>query len=122
MAAAAPAVAAPIDPRSAGIAFSGRNGSGDVEILLGPDVRVTQGVVSATHAELIVDGVNPGARIEQSIDVTKFGSPVRTLRVYRDARNPTRVYISLGLLAPVTPSVHRTPKGVQWHVEGNDMA
>ncbi len=79
-------------------------------------------MVNATHCELIVDGVDPGARVEQSIDVTKFGSPVRALRVYRDPRNPTRVYISLSLLAPVTPTVRRTPKGVQWHVEGNDLA
>jgi hypothetical protein len=111
---------APTGP--AKITFHGRNGSGDVDITLGGAIRVTQGRVSPTHADLIIDGVDPGTRIEQILDVTKFGSPVRTMRIYRDPNNPTRVYISLSLLAPVTPTVKKTSSGVQWHVEGTDMA
>ena len=85
-------------------------------------MRVTEGLVTQTHAELILVGVSLDARLDRKLDVLKFGSPIRSITIYRDARVPTRVHVIVDLLAPSTPSIRRTAGGIQWHFQGNDMA
>jgi hypothetical protein len=104
------------------ISFNGKEGSGDVSIALGADIRVTEGLVTYRRAELILDGVPIEMKLERKLDVLKFGSPVRSIDVHRDARVPNRVYVVVDLLAPATPTVQRGSGRIQWHFEGNDMA
>ena len=103
------------------VAYRGREGQGDVDIALTGDVRVTPGVSTRTYAELIVDGVLLPGSLEKKSDVTRFGSPVRTVTVVRDPRIANRFYVRVALLAPATPSVKRSATGVRWHFQGDDM-
>ncbi len=97
-------------------------GVADVSISLN-DVRgVLEGLVTQTHAELILDGVPLDAKLDRKLDVLKFGSPVRSVTIYRDSRDPTRVWVMVDLLAPSTPSVRHVGGKIQWHFQGNDMA
>jgi hypothetical protein len=61
-------------------------------------------------------------KLDGKLDVLKFGSPVRAIRIRRDARDGSRVYVIVDLLAPSTPSVKRGANGIQWHFQGNDVA
>jgi hypothetical protein len=101
--------------------FSGREGAGDLALPIGPDVRITEGAVTRSRAELILDGANLDALVGAPIDVTRFGSPVRSVSTYHDARVAGRIVIVVQFIAPATPSIRKTAGGVRWHFSGNDM-
>jgi hypothetical protein len=122
-----PAAPVAVTPAASGrpladLTYQGREGAGDIEIALSGDIRITEGVTTSSHAELIIDGADPAAHLERNLDVTKYGSPLRTITVVRDPHVPTRIYVMVSLLAPSTPSIHRHAGGVRWHFQGNDMA
>jgi len=56
------------------------------------------------------------------LPIRRFGSPVRNVTTYRDAKVPGRVHVVVELLAPSTPSVKQTADGIRWLFHGNDMA
>ena len=101
--------------------YRGSEGQGDVDITLSGDVRITEGMATKTYAELIVDGVELPGSLERKLDVTKYGSPLRSLTIVRDPRIANRFYVRATLLAPATPSVRRGATGVRWHFQGLDM-
>jgi hypothetical protein len=109
-------------PMVSAVAFHGEEGYGHLDIAVGGDVKVTVGRVTKMRAELILDGVDVAARIEGAIDVTRFGSPVRSVRTYRDPQSPKRVRVIVELIAPVTSRVQQTPTGLRWKLQGTDMA
>ena len=86
------------------------------------NVRVTMGRLTRGRAELILDGVEIGTNLERTLDVTRFGSPVRSITTYRDARVAGRVHVVVELIAPSTPTVKQTADGIRWLFHGNDMA
>jgi hypothetical protein len=115
------AVAEPEAPRSRGMVFAGKEGVGDLDLPLGPGARIVEGAVTRTRAELIVEGGGAEALVGAPIDVTRFGSPVRSVSTFHDARAAGRVIIVVQFIAPATPSVRKTAGGVRWHFSGNDM-
>ena len=104
------------------IKYSGREGQGDLDIMFGGDARVTEGLTTKSYAELIVDGPSLASQLERSKqDVTKFGSPLRSVTVTRDPRDPSRFYVRVALLAPATATIRRSPGMVRWHFQGDDL-
>ena len=110
----------PAAPRGNPISFKGSEGVGDISIALG-NVRITEGLVTQTHAELILDGVAIDTVLDRKLDVLKFGSPLRSITIYRDPRDATGNHHgrSAGPVDTVDP-----PHGARDPValQGNDMA
>ncbi|MDQ3296889.1 MAG: type IV pilus secretin PilQ, partial [Myxococcota bacterium] len=103
------------------IRFHGTDGSGQVDIAMAGNATVTVGEVTATHAELIIDNADLGAKLERKLDVTKFGSPVRAVSSFRDRRTPNRVRLIAELAQPVTPVFDRDASGsVRWRFVSAD--
>jgi hypothetical protein len=98
------------------IVFSGRNGTGEVHLVLPANARIAEGAPLHGLAQLVVDGVPSDARIEQDRDVSALGSPVTKVSVHRDARIPGRVLVRLELLVPCSTAIHRTADGVRWQI------
>ena len=119
-AAEAPAVVVGGAPRVRDISYRGRNGSGDLEIAVAPNVVVTEGRVTKTRAELYLDGVELGANLERKLDVTNLGSPVRSVTTYRDPRIANRVVVVIELITASTPRVVRHAGGIRWLFQEND--
>jgi hypothetical protein len=105
-----------------GVVFHGEEGYAHLDIALAGDVKITMGAVTRSRAELILDGVDVAARLEGIIDVTRFGSPIRSVRTYRDPQSPKRVRVIVELIAPVTSRVQQTATGLRWKLQGTDMA
>jgi len=119
----APTRTVPAGPSSVRtIQFHGRDGQGDLDIVFNGEARVTEGVATASYAELIVDGVSLPAQLERSKqDVTTFGSTVRNVSIVRDPRDPGRFYVRIALLAPTVASVRRSAGSIRWHFRSEDM-
>jgi type II secretory pathway component HofQ len=107
--------------RVSALAFRGRNGSGDLEIALAGGVAVTSERVTRTYAELVLDNVDLGVDLERTMDVTKWGSPVRRVIVQRDHEIPRRVRVRIELFTAATPKLVRHARGLRWHVVENDV-
>nr|MBA3821925.1 hypothetical protein [Deltaproteobacteria bacterium] len=101
------------------IQYKGRGGSGELDIALGGNPRITEGRTTRTRAELVIDGADVDARLERKLDVTQFGSPVRSVTTTRDPRVANRVVVSIELLVPSTLALQRTATGVRWQVREN---
>ena len=105
-----------------GVTFHGEEGYAQVDVAIAGDVKVTVGAVTKTRAELILDGVDVNVRLEGVVDVMRYGSPVRSVRTYRDPQSPKRVRLIVELIAPVTTRVQQTDTGLRWKLQGTDMA
>jgi type IV pilus assembly protein PilQ len=108
-------------PRVRDIVYRGRNGSGDLEIAVAPNVAVSEGRVTKTRAELYLDGVELGANLERKLDVTNFGSPVRSVTTYRDPRIANRVVVVIEFITASTPRIVRHAGGIRWRFQENDL-
>jgi type IV pilus assembly protein PilQ len=104
------------------IDFKGDDGNGQVSIAVDGGVEVQVGEVTATHAELIVDNAELAQKLERTLDVSKFGSPVRTVSSFRDRHTPNRVRLVAELAQAATPTVERDGNAVRWHFIGNEIA
>ena len=100
------------------IDFRGDAGSGQIEIAVIGDATVRIGEVTATHAELILDRAELATKLERKLDVTRFGSPVRTVASFRDRRTPQRVRLIAELAAPATPTFDREAGVIRWQLRG----
>ena len=90
-----------------------------VDIALAGEGKITAGEVTATHAELIIDGAELAAKLERKLDVRKFGSPVRAVSSFRDRRTPNRVRLVAELDGPATPRFDRDATGIRWTFAGS---
>ena len=104
------------------IDFKGDGGNGQVSIAVDGGAEIQVGEVTATHAELIVDNADLAQKLERTLDVSKFGSPVRTVSSFRDRRTPNRVRLVAELAQAATPTVERDGGAVRWHFIGNESA
>jgi type IV pilus assembly protein PilQ len=118
--AAAPVVTAPATKAAfvKDITFKGSDVGGSVDIALTGEGKVTAGEVSATHAELIIDGAELASKLERKLDVRKFGGPVRAVSSFRDRRTPNRVRLVAELDAPARASFDRDATGIRWTFSG----
>ncbi|HET9623326.1 MAG TPA: type IV pilus secretin PilQ, partial [Kofleriaceae bacterium] len=104
------------------IDFTGDDATGHVHITLAGEPTVTIGEVTATTAELILDHARLDPKLERKLDVSKFGSPVRSVASFRDRRTPDRVRVIAELAVPVTPSYDRATGTIRWSFVGADIA
>lgn len=104
------------------VRFRGEDGNGQIDIGVGDNASVQIGQVSASRVELIVDNAELGPKLERTLDVSKFGSPVRSVSTFRDRRAPNRVRLIAELVHPVTPTVDRDANNVRWHFISRDIA
>ncbi len=106
----------------AAITFKGDDGNGQVEIAVGADADVQIGEVTSSHVELIVDHAEIATKLERTLDVSKFGSPVKSVSSFRDRKTPNRVRLVAELAQPATPTVERDGNDVRWHFISADIA
>ena len=104
------------------ISFKGDDGNGQVDIAVGADADVQIGEVTSSHVELIVDHAELAAKLERTLDVTKFGSPVKSVSSFRDRKTPNRVRLVAELAKPATPTVDRDGSNVRWHFISGEIA
>lgn len=104
------------------IRFHGEEGNGHVDIAVAEGASVQIGEASATRVELIVDNAELGAKLERTLDVSKFGSPVRAVSAFRDRHTANRVRLIAELAQPTTPTVDRDGVNVRWHFISGDIA
>jgi type IV pilus assembly protein PilQ len=115
----APADKAPVKVAKIGsINFRGNEASSVVDIAVGDGAVVTVGDVTPSHIELIVDHAELAPKLERTLDVTKFGSAVKTVSTFRDRRTPDRVRLVAELAQAATPTVDRDGGVVHWHFDG----
>jgi type IV pilus assembly protein PilQ len=77
--------------------------------------------VTSTHVELLVDNAELANKLERTLDVSRFGSPVRTVSSFRDRRSPHRVRLVAELSQPATPTVERDATSIRWHFISPDI-
>ncbi|MEO8704997.1 MAG: type IV pilus secretin PilQ [Kofleriaceae bacterium] len=102
------------------VKFRGTDGSGQVDIALSGDAKVTVGEVTATHVELLIDHADLAQKLEKKLDVSRYGSPVRAISTFRDRRTPNRVRLIAELASGATPSIDRDATGVKWRFVATD--
>ena len=79
------------------------------------DADVHLGEVTAQHVELIVDRAELAPKLERTLDVSKFGSPLRAVSSFRDRRTPNRVRLVAELAQPATPTLEHDGSTIRWH-------
>jgi type IV pilus assembly protein PilQ len=104
------------------IRFRGEEGNGHVDIAVGDAASVQIGDASSTRVELIVDNAELASKLERTLDVSKFGSPVRAVSAFRDRRIANRVRLIAELAQPTTPTVDRDAGTVRWHFISGEIA
>lgn len=104
------------------IGFKGDEGRGQVDITVDSDAKVELGEVTATHVELIVDNAELAKKLERTLDVSKFGSPVHAVSSFRDRRAPNRVRLVAELSQPSTPTIDRDGSNVHWRFSSTEQA
>jgi type IV pilus assembly protein PilQ len=98
------------------VTFQGQAGTAQVDVALQGDADVHLGEVTAQHVELIVDRAELAPKLERTLDVSRFGSPLRSISSFRDRRTAGRVRLIAELAQPATPTLDRDPSGaVRWH-------
>ncbi len=109
--------------RVTAIDFKGDDGNGQVSIAVGDDAKIEVGEITPTHAELIVDNAELAAKLERTLDVSRFGSPVKSVSSFRDRKAPNRVRLVAELAQPATPTIDRDAKTIRWHfISGEAIA
>ena len=104
------------------IGFKGDEGRGQVDITVDGDAKIELGEVTATHVELIVDNAELAKKLERTLDVSKFGSPVHAVSSFRDRRAPNRVRLVAELSQPSTPTLDRDGSNVHWRFSSTEQA
>ncbi len=104
------------------VSFKGNDASGVVELAMAGDASVELGEITATHVELIVDGAQLAQKLERTLDVSKFGSPVKKISSYNDRHSPNRIRFVAELSAPAIPTVVRDNGIVRWRFASTVVA
>ncbi|HEY4182730.1 MAG TPA: type IV pilus secretin PilQ [Kofleriaceae bacterium] len=104
------------------ITFKGNDASGRIDLAMTGEGQISVGKVSAQYVELIIDNADLGGKLERKLDVSKFGSPVRSVSSFRDPRMPNRVRLVAELASPATPTVERDATGVSWTFASTNTA
>ncbi|HEY5923193.1 MAG TPA: type IV pilus secretin PilQ, partial [Kofleriaceae bacterium] len=104
------------------VTFKGNADSGLVELAMAGDGNVQLGEISSSHVELIVDNAELAPKLERTLDVSKFGSPVKKVSSFRDRRTPNRVRLVAELASPAIPTVVRDATSVRWRFAANPVA
>jgi type IV pilus assembly protein PilQ len=99
------------------IDFKGGDAQGQVDIAVGDDAVVTVGEVTPSHVELIVDHAELAPKLERTLDVSKFGGPVKAVSSFRDRKDPNRVRLVAELAQAATPTVDRDAGVVHWRFD-----
>jgi len=102
------------------VTFKGNESSGVVEFAMAGEGNIELGEMSSSHVELIVDNAQLAQKMERTLDVSKFGSPVKKISTYNDRRSPNRVRLVAELQGAALPTVVREPNGiVRWRFASN---
>ena len=104
------------------VTYKGQEGSGQVDLAITGDATVQLGEVTGSHVELIIDHAELGAKLERTLDVSKLGSPVRTVSSYRDRRTANRVRLVAELAQPATPTVVQNAGSIHVRFVTNEVA
>nr|HEX4316348.1 type IV pilus secretin PilQ [Kofleriaceae bacterium] len=96
------------------IAFDGDAGAGRIDIAMTGNADVQLGEVTPGMVELVIDNADLAQKLERKLDVTAYGSPVKSVSSFRDRRTANRVRLIAELASPVTPSIQKTSHGVTW--------
>ncbi len=104
------------------VTFKGDDDSGVVEIALAGDGDVQLGDISSRRVELIVDNAELAPKLERTLDVSRFGSPVTKVSTFRDRHHPGRVRLVAELASPAIPTVLRDKGWVKWRFAANPVA
>ena len=88
-----------------------------VDIVVGDDAIVTVGEVTPSHVELLVDHAELAPKLERTLDVSKFGGPVKAVSSFRDRKDPNRVRLVVELAQAATPTVDRDAGVVHWRFD-----
>jgi type IV pilus assembly protein PilQ len=115
---AAPATVAKVQ----NVTFKGNDTSGTVELAISGDAGIELGEVTSSHVELIVDRAELAQKLERTLDVSKFGSPVKKVSTFRDRRMANRVRLVAELSSPAIPTVVRDGNVVRWRFAGDGVA
>ncbi|NVB82035.1 MAG: type IV pilus secretin PilQ, partial [Kofleriaceae bacterium] len=102
------------------VTFKGNDAAGVVEIVVAGDANVALGEVSASQVELVVDNAELAQKLERTLDVSRFGSPVKKVSSFRDRRTHNRVRLVAELASPAIPTVVRDKGIVRWRFAAND--
>lgn len=104
------------------VTFKGDDDSGVVEIAVAGDGDVQLGDISSRRVELIVDNAELAPKLERTLDVSRFGSPVTKVSTFRDRHHPGRVRLVAELASPAIPTVLRDKGWVRWRFAANPVA
>jgi type IV pilus assembly protein PilQ len=108
--------------RVTAIDFHGASDSGQVALAITGDADVHLGEVTAQYVELIVDHAELGPKLERTLDVSRFRSPIKQVSSFRDRRSPDRVRLIAELVQPATPTLERDSGGAKLRFVSNDLA
>jgi type IV pilus assembly protein PilQ len=72
--------------------------------------------------ELIVDNAQLAQKLERTLDVSKFGSPVKKISSYNDRKSPNRVRLVAELSSPAIPTVVRDNGVIRLRFAGTEVA
>ncbi len=122
-AAPAPVAAKPVAvAKVTNATFKGNEASGVFELAMAGEPKIELGDISDTHVELIVDNAQLAQQLERTLDVSKFGSPVKKISSYNDRRSPNRVRLIAELVSPAIPTVVRETGVIRWRFASTDVA
>jgi type IV pilus assembly protein PilQ len=96
------------------VSFRGGDGSALVELAIDGNADAKLGDVTAQHVELLVDHAQLAPKLERTLDVSRFGSPIRRVSSFRDRRTPGRVRLVAELAEPASATLDRDATGVHW--------
>jgi type IV pilus assembly protein PilQ len=98
------------------INFAGDSTSSRVDLAMTGEPHVAIGAVSPTAVELLVDNAELATKLERTLDVSRFGGPVRSVSSFHDPRMKGRVRLVAELSSPATPALTRDGAGVHWQL------
>jgi type IV pilus assembly protein PilQ len=102
------------------VSFRGDQSSALVDLAVVGDADVKLGEVTAQHVEVLVDHAELAPKLERTLDVSKFGSPIRTVSSFRDRRHADRVRLVIELARPGSPTLDHDASGVRLRVAAKD--
>ncbi|MCX5741076.1 MAG: type IV pilus secretin PilQ, partial [Proteobacteria bacterium] len=109
--------------RISDITFKGDDTTAEVSLTVSSATpRIAMGELTATHAELVIDDAELAQKLERKLDVTRFGSAVRSVSSFRDRRVANRVRLVAELSGPATPSFERVGNAIHWKLATADAA
>jgi type IV pilus assembly protein PilQ len=103
----APRPRAPVAIRDVRFAEGGEAGPPEVTIDVGADARAELVAAGPGRVELVVDGADLPGTLERKLDVSRFGTAVRSVSSYRDRTTAGRVRVLVELATPATPRLER---------------